>query len=90
VEEVIARLEGVEQVVTVGAGGSDGAVSMLRAYVVCCRPLTPESVQHWCRTHLADHKVPRSVVVVDELPRTARGKIDHSALRRLAAAHAGD
>jgi acyl-CoA synthetase (AMP-forming)/AMP-acid ligase II len=29
---------------------------------------------------LADHKVPRSVVIVDAIPRTARGKVDSSAL----------
>jgi len=37
-----------------------------------------------CRTRLAEHKVPRSVVVVDELPRTERGKLDRAALAALA------
>ena len=36
----------------------------------------------WCRHRLADHKVPRSIVFVDAIPRTPRGKIDRSALLR--------
>jgi fatty-acyl-CoA synthase len=38
----------------------------------------------FCRTHLAEHKVPRSVILVPDLPRTDRGKIDRAALAALA------
>jgi acyl-CoA synthetase (AMP-forming)/AMP-acid ligase II len=37
----------------------------------------------WCRLRLADHKVPRSIVIVDAIPRTPRGKIDRPALLEL-------
>ena len=40
----------------------------------------------WCRDHLAAHKVPRSVILVPELPRTSRGKLDRPALLALAGA----
>jgi acyl-CoA synthetase (AMP-forming)/AMP-acid ligase II len=42
-----------------------------------------EDVAAWCRPRLADHKVPRSVVIVDAIPRTPRGKIDRRALLEL-------
>jgi acyl-CoA synthetase (AMP-forming)/AMP-acid ligase II len=32
---------------------------------------------------LAPHKVPRSIVVVDAIPRTGRGKVDRAALDAL-------
>ena len=46
-------------------------------------PLGYEAVAAWCRERLADHKIPRSVVVVPELPRNERGKLDRPALARL-------
>jgi acyl-CoA synthetase (AMP-forming)/AMP-acid ligase II len=54
---------------------------MLRA-VVACRPgrLSVEQIHAWCRARLAPHKVPRSVILVPEMPRTPRGKIDRLAL----------
>ncbi|MBZ0089465.1 MAG: hypothetical protein K8H90_03695, partial [Thermoanaerobaculia bacterium] len=41
-------------------------------------------VAEWCRARLADHKVPRSIVLVSHLPRTDRGKLDRAALVALA------
>jgi acyl-CoA synthetase (AMP-forming)/AMP-acid ligase II len=50
--------------------------------VVACDPaeLTPETVIGWCRSRLAAHKVPRTVALVERIPRTSRGKIDREAL----------
>jgi long-chain acyl-CoA synthetase len=44
-----------------------------------------EEIRSWCREHLASHKVPRTIVVVDQLPRNERGKLDRPAIRALAA-----
>lgn len=65
-----------------GKAGGDG--ERVRA-VVACRPggLTREGVLAWCREHLADHKRPRSVLLVERLPRTERGKLDRTELERL-------
>lgn len=37
--------------------------------------VTAEEVQRWCRDHMAAYKVPRSIDFVDELPRSATGKL---------------
>jgi acyl-CoA synthetase (AMP-forming)/AMP-acid ligase II len=83
VESVIARLDGVDDVAVLGVPGPSGG-EMLRA-VVACRlgRLTAADVVVWCREHLSAHKVPRSVILVEELPRNARGKLDRSALQNL-------
>jgi benzoate-CoA ligase family protein len=47
---------------------------------------TPAALQDFVRERLSPHKVPREVVLATELPRTGSGKIDRSALRRLATA----
>jgi long-chain acyl-CoA synthetase len=84
VEGVLAGLPGVEEVAVLGVPLPGAAGEGVRA-VVACTPgrLTAETVVAWCREHLAAHKVPRSVVLLGEMPRTARGKLDRAALRTL-------
>jgi long-chain acyl-CoA synthetase len=40
-----------------------------------------EEVRAECRRHLAGYKVPREIVVVDDLPVSTIGKVLHSRLR---------
>lgn len=86
VEAVLQQLPGVEEVAVLGVPTPDRAGERLRA-VVACQPgsLAPEDVLAWCRGRLAAHKVPRSVILVPELPRTERGKLDRGRLRSLTA-----
>ena len=89
VEAVLAGLAGVREAVAFGAGEAE---PILRV-VVACDPgdVTAGRVLEWCRDRLAEHKVPRSVVLVDEIPRTSRGKVDREAvlsLRPRRASHA--
>jgi long-chain acyl-CoA synthetase len=85
VERVLAQLEGVDEVVTLGVSRPGQAGEMVRSFVAC-RPgrLSYEGVQAWCRGHLAKHKVPRSIVLLEKIPKTSRGKLDRSALLALA------
>lgn len=84
VEEVIRALPGVDEVVVLGVPVPGRSGERLRA-VVACVPgrLTADQVHAWSRERLAPHKVPRSVILVPELPRTERGKLDRMALRAL-------
>ena len=43
--------------------------------------LDPDEVRAECRRHLAGYKVPREVVVVDELPVSTIGKVLHARVR---------
>lgn len=36
---------------------------------------SPEAIREYCKTRLADYKVPRRIVVVDDLPRSLIGKV---------------
>jgi acyl-CoA synthetase (AMP-forming)/AMP-acid ligase II len=86
VEAALRGLAGVEDVAVFGVDGPEGPRSVLRALVSAPGGgLDYERVVTHCRGRLAEHKVPRSVVMVDEIPRTARGKLDHGALARLGA-----
>ena len=70
-----------------------------RAYVVLrpearCQGTAKEAAEHnknvaevviaHCRAHIAGYKIPRDVVVIDELPRTSTGKVRKNELRDLA------
>jgi long-chain acyl-CoA synthetase len=85
VERVLAALPGVEDVVALGLRRGE---SQQVGVVIACRSrrLTYWDVQNHCRQHLAEHKLPRAIVFVDEIPRTSRGKPDRSALVELAEA----
>jgi long-chain acyl-CoA synthetase len=82
VEAVIAQLPGVEEVVVFGIVTDDGS-SLVRAVIACpAGGLSYDQVVAHCRSELAEHKVPRSVAIVPELPRTERGKLDRLRLAR--------
>ncbi len=81
VEIVIRRVPGVEDVVVMGVPVPGGAGETLRAVVAGKRHLiSVKRISSYCCEQLAPHKRPRSVLVVEELPRTARGKLDRAAL----------
>ncbi len=89
VEATLREIPGVVDTSVLGVDGPDGPRSVLRA-VVAAPGSGPgsgvdyETILAHCRARLAEHKVPRSVIVVAELPRTDRGKLDRAALATLA------
>jgi long-chain acyl-CoA synthetase len=86
IEAVLAQLPGVTEVAVLGLPGSAASGPVLRAVLAADgATLSHERVREWCRAHLAEHKVPRSVLFVPELPRNARGKLDRAALSALVA-----
>lgn len=86
VEAVLRALDAVDDVAVLGVDSGRPGEPTLRA-VIACAPgaLAYENVARHCRERLAEHKVPRSIVFVDALPRTARGKLDRQALLALTA-----
>ncbi len=43
----------------------------------------PDELIHWCRDRLAGYKVPRRIVLVEEMPRNATGKVLRRALSEM-------
>jgi len=76
IEQVLARHDGVAEVAVVGVPDERlGAVG--RAYVVPRPGSVPaeDELIGFCRERLANFKVPRTVRLVDSLPRNASGKV---------------
>jgi amino acid adenylation domain-containing protein/non-ribosomal peptide synthase protein (TIGR01720 family) len=64
--------------VTLRHGASGGA--RLIGYVVSNANLDADELTAWCAAELPEHMVPSTVVVLDEFPVTANGKLDRRAL----------
>lgn len=83
IEEAIAELPGVAEVAVVGV--PDPLLGeVVRACIVRTAALEERTVRAHCRDRLSPHKLPREVVFVDALPRTASGKIKRADLRSAA------
>jgi len=79
VERVIRSIPGVLDV-TVSGTARSAVADALRAVVAAAPGVTREAVAAACEQRLARYKVPRSIELVAELPRTGRGKLDRRAL----------
>jgi acyl-CoA synthetase (AMP-forming)/AMP-acid ligase II len=84
VEKVLAGHRDVADAAVIGVDDEQYG-QRLAAFVVLNTgtSVTPEVMKQHVRESLANYKVPRDVVVVDELPRNATGKIVRRELRRV-------
>jgi long-chain acyl-CoA synthetase len=80
VERVILALPGVDEAVVLAVAAPGGGEIVRAVVATTSAELNYARVAAWCRDRRAQHKVPRSIILVDEIPRTARGKIDRMAL----------
>jgi long-chain acyl-CoA synthetase len=88
VEDVIADMDHVLEVAVIGVpDGKTGEA--VRAYVVQnpdhAKEVMPADVIAHCKQHLAAYKVPRLVVVRDDLPKSPIGKVLRKDLRKAVA-----
>jgi acyl-CoA synthetase (AMP-forming)/AMP-acid ligase II len=84
VEEIIGRHPKVEDVCVIGVPDEEWGTSV-RAVVQpkAGEALTGQEIREFCRGQLAGYKIPRTVVVVEELPRSPVGKMLREKVREL-------
>lgn len=77
VEDALRRVPGVRDAAVVGLPGEHGGEEVVGAVVLDegAEPPDEASLRAACRRHLAGYKVPRRVVVVEDLPRSQIGKV---------------
>lgn len=84
VEAALIRMTEVEEVAVIGrADDRFGEVGVAFVVPSVGAVLAPDDVIAYAREHLANFKIPREVVVLDELPHNATGKVLKPVLRRL-------
>ncbi|MBV7294666.1 amino acid adenylation domain-containing protein [Corynebacterium sp. TAE3-ERU12] len=80
VSAVVDEIPGVRQVVTAVRRTGDGAGSLgLRTLVEAPATVTEERVREYLAERLPDYAVPREIVIMERIPRTATGKLDRRA-----------
>jgi HIP---CoA ligase len=86
VENLLLRHPAVAHAAVVGVP-DDRLGEVAWAFVVHAAgvALEPDALIAWARGAMANYKVPRRVVIVDELPLNANGKVDKQLLRDRAA-----
>ena len=84
VERVLNAHPAVLEAAVIGV--PDATWGEVGAGFVLLRPgqtLDPDALRPWCRERLAGYKVPATLRILDEFPRTAAGKIRKPELRRI-------
>jgi fatty-acyl-CoA synthase len=82
VEETLASHPAVVEAAAIGVP-DDAFGQRLRAFVVLREEIGEDALKQHVREHLANYKIPREVVVLDDLPRNATGKVLKRELEKL-------
>ncbi len=89
IEDLLYEHPAVTEAAVIGVP-DDEFGQRLAAFVIPVGDITEAEVKLFVREHLARFKVPRDVHLVDDLPRTATGKIHRSGLVALARSEGPD
>jgi long-chain acyl-CoA synthetase len=85
IEDVIAQMDNVLEVAVIGVP-DDQTGEAVRAYVVQnpehSKPVIAEDVMEHCKKSLAAYKIPKRVILKDELPKSPIGKVLRKDLRK--------
>ncbi len=83
IEEVLYQLPGLKEAAVVGEPHPlHGEIPVAYIALADGAELTEETVRRHCWEHLGRHEIPRKVIFVPELPKSASGKILKRELRR--------
>lgn len=83
-EDVLRTMPGVRDAKVIGLACDRRGQKLVAFIVPRSNGLSPLEVRSYCARELSPHKIPRDMILLDELPRTDRGKIDRNELERLA------
>ena len=76
IEDVLHRHPGVKDAAVVGVShevlGEDVAAAVT---LTAGATASPAELENWCRRHLAENKVPRTIVIFGELPLNQNAKV---------------
>jgi acyl-CoA synthetase (AMP-forming)/AMP-acid ligase II len=85
IESMMLENDKIAQVAVVGAPDDRlGEVGVAFVQLHRGREATADEITGWCRSHMANYKVPRRIEFTDALPLTASGKVIKSVLRQRA------
>ncbi len=90
VEQAMLGLPGVAEVAVTALPEGDHEIVGAAVVASAAAALDPQSLREQCRSVLAAYKVPRRIVIVDQLPRSIVGKVLRAKVRDTMLAAPGD
>ncbi len=84
VEEVLFAHPNVIEAAVIGLPDPDFGEAVHAYVVLKDRSMTAEQLQAYCAEHIVKYKVPKSIEILDELPKNATGKILRRSLKEIA------
>ena len=84
VEEVLFAHPNVIEAAVIGLLDPDFGEAVHAYVVLKDKSMTSEQLQAYCAEHIVKYKVPKSIEVLDELPKNATGKILRRSLKEIA------
>lgn len=83
VEDILERHEAIQEVAVIGLPDEDFGEQVTAVVVKRDQTgVSPEEITAFCKKHLASYKCPKQVLMVDQLPRNAMGKIRKDLLQK--------
>lgn len=83
-EDVLDKIPQVKECAVIGIPNLDNGEQVVAYLSLRAKQIiTKEEVQAKCREELAAYKIPRQVIIVDELPKTLVGKVDKKVLKQM-------
>jgi long-chain acyl-CoA synthetase len=87
VEEVLRSMRGIEDVRVLGIADAVRGQQVVACVVSTRDAMTAPEIRQFCAAHLAPHKIPRTVVWLEHIPLTERGKTDRAKLEAFVREH---
>ena len=87
VEEVLRSMRGIDDVRVLGVADAVRGQQVVACVVTRRDDITAPEVRRFCAARLAAHKIPRTVVWLERIPLTERGKTDRAKLEAFVRQH---
>ena len=87
IEDVLLKNPQIKECAVVGI--EDEKWGEIIASGIVCRgeSLTIEEVAEWCCDYLSDYKIPRKIMILDDLPKNSMGKVTKPELKKMLKNH---
>tara|TARA_B100000315_G_C14585895_1_gene593016 strand:+ start:2778 stop:4253 length:1476 start_codon:yes stop_codon:yes gene_type:complete len=83
IEDVLLRNDKIKECAVVGIPDDKWGEIVATVLVIRKEAIQTEEIQKWCSSYLSDYKIPRRVMILENLPKNSMGKITKPELKEI-------
>ena len=83
IEDVLLRNDKIKECAVVGIPDDKWGEIVATVLVIRKEVIQTEEIQQWCSSYLSDYKIPRRVMILENLPKNSMGKITKPELKEI-------